>query len=288
LAEFARNSLGMNSVHIDPTGTNAGFQKFCSAKTSHEVPLAMASKRFPSNERQQCAEQLGASVQEHVLGLNAVTLVVQRRSIMQEAPLSRAQLFLALAAEIPDQKQDCKLVQNPYKTWSDISSDLPDTEIVVWGPSATSGTYSSFIDGALINGAKQNTCMQSLDSKVAGTLKKVAKAIRQDGAWKTLGEDDLEVAVRLHEAPNEIGIVGFTSAHRFKSHLKPLAVDGVAPTKLSLVDGSYPLSGRLYMYANEDALSENPTAAAFLKGLTDDAMIGSGGALTEQGLISVR
>ena len=65
--------------------------------------------------------------------------------------LTKEQLFLALASEVPDGD---KLVANPYKKWSDVDKTLPDVAITVYGPPPTSGTRDAFVELAMHEGCK--------------------------------------------------------------------------------------------------------------------------------------
>ena len=58
--------------------------------------------------------------------------------------LTKEQVFLALAKEVPD--KDGKLVANPNKMWTDIDPSLPAVKIEVLGPPPTSGTRDCFMN----------------------------------------------------------------------------------------------------------------------------------------------
>jgi len=47
------------------------------------------------------------------------------------------------------------LIENPYKTWKEVNSSLPETKIEVLGPPPTSGTRDAFAELALEGGARQ-------------------------------------------------------------------------------------------------------------------------------------
>ena len=68
------------------------------------------------------------------------------------------QVFLALAAQVPD--TDGKLIDNPYKNWSDIDKSLPNVKINVFGPPTTSGTRDSLHELFLEVGAKRDRCAE--------------------------------------------------------------------------------------------------------------------------------
>lgn len=68
--------------------------------------------------------------------------------------LTRKDLYLALAAEVPNPSGSETLIDNPYKTWKEVNSSLPDIKIEVLGPPPTSGTRDAFVELAMEGGAK--------------------------------------------------------------------------------------------------------------------------------------
>ncbi len=60
--------------------------------------------------------------------------------------LSRRDVYLALAKQIPDPANPSSLIANPNKTWKDVNSSLPATKIEVLGPPPTSGTRDAFVE----------------------------------------------------------------------------------------------------------------------------------------------
>ena len=47
------------------------------------------------------------------------------------------------------------LIENPYKKWSEVNPELPDTDIEVLGPPPTSGTRDAFVELAMEGGCKK-------------------------------------------------------------------------------------------------------------------------------------
>ena len=65
--------------------------------------------------------------------------------------LTIKQLWLALAKQVP---VDGKLVDNPYKNWSEIDPSLPNEKIEVLGPPPTSGTRDAFVELVMDKGCE--------------------------------------------------------------------------------------------------------------------------------------
>ena len=69
--------------------------------------------------------------------------------------VSRKELYLALAKNVPSPDGAEKLVANPYKTWKDINANLPATKIEVLGPPPTSGTRDAFVELVMDTGCEE-------------------------------------------------------------------------------------------------------------------------------------
>ena len=60
--------------------------------------------------------------------------------------LTRKDVYLALAKNVPDPANPTNLIPNPYTTWKDVNKSLPAAKIEVLGPPPTSGTRDSFVE----------------------------------------------------------------------------------------------------------------------------------------------
>jgi phosphate transport system substrate-binding protein len=76
------------------------------------------------------------------------------RPTTDQLDLSLRDIFLALAKDVPNPDGSETLVPNPYKTWKEVNSDLPDIAIEVLGPPPTSGTRDAFAELAMEGGCK--------------------------------------------------------------------------------------------------------------------------------------
>ncbi len=61
--------------------------------------------------------------------------------------LTREQLFLAVAKTVP---VNGRLVPNPYRRWKEVSPQLPDLPIIIYGPAPNHGTRDAFAALALV------------------------------------------------------------------------------------------------------------------------------------------
>ena len=71
-------------------------------------------------------------------------------------------VFLALAKQVP---VDGKLVDNPYKSWSEIDPALPNAAIEVLGPPPTSGTRDAFVELVMDKGCGEFAEIKALEGR---------------------------------------------------------------------------------------------------------------------------
>ncbi|NNU15217.1 hypothetical protein HK107_02620 [Parvularcula sp. ZS-1/3] len=271
-----------NKLRIDPQGSNAGIRALCSGAK----PLTLSSRRMARDEQSVCAETLGTRLSEFAIGNNGVVLVTYRETALPNFSVTREELFRALAKNVPD--ADCQLVPNEALTWRDVSERLPDVPIKVFGPSARHGTYSSFVDLALAKGAKRNSCHAALEAQEQGAMERTAKALRTDGVFVVMNEERSDLVLNLHKEQGALGILDYGASQRLKTHLQVVRVEGRAPTKLTLGDGSYPLASPLWMYLNDAAVDLDEDLKAFRNAFMAEEAIGPGGYLSRIGLIPAR
>jgi phosphate transport system substrate-binding protein len=99
--------------------------------------------------------------------------------------LTRKDIFLALAKDVPDPKGGENLVPNPYQTWKEVNASLPDQKITVLGPPPTSGTRDAFVELAMEGGAKEFGFIKAMKKKDKKKYKAVCHTVEKTGPmWK--------------------------------------------------------------------------------------------------------
>jgi phosphate transport system substrate-binding protein len=201
--------------------------------------------------------------------------------------LTKAQLFLALASEVPDGD---KLVPNPYKKWSEVDKALPDVAITVYGPPPTSGTRDAFVELAMHEGCKalgyfkkQKDTLSKDDFEKL--LKEKCTPMRQDGPFIEAGENDNLIVQRIEADPNAVGIFGYSFLYENQDKLQGVKIAGVAPSFDTIADHSYGLSRPLFIYVKNAHRKVIPGMNEFLAEYTSDEAMGDGGYLHERGLV---
>ena len=191
--------------------------------------------------------------------------------------LTLSQVFLALAAKVP---VDGKLVDNPYKMWSDIDPKLPKQKIEVLGPPPTSGTRDAFVEIAMEGG-----CKGVAGAKELGLAKKACHIIREDGAFIEAGENDNLIVQKLQANPSAVGIFGFSFLDQNADKIKGAMINGVPAEFEKIAAGDYPVSRSLYFYVKQQHVGVIPGIKEFVGEFTNENAWGPDGYLVDKGLI---
>ncbi len=283
VAENFGKTSGMKTPVVESTGTGGGLKLFCAGAGEAHPDFTNASRRIKKSEFEDCAKNGVTDIVEIKIGFDGLTLAASK-----EAPaikLTKQQIFMALARQVPD--KDGKLVDNPYKMWSDIDASLPAEKIEVLGPPPTSGTRDSFAELALEVGASKFESLAAMKKADVKAYDAVWKAVREDGAYVEAGENDNLIVQKLQANPAALGIFGFSFLEENSSTIKGLEIDGVVPSYETVASGDYKLARPLYVYAKKQHVGTIPGMAEFVAEYVSDKAIGADGYLSDKGLITL-
>ena len=170
---------------------------FCAGVGVEHPDITNASRRIKASEFEKCAKN-GITITEVKVGFDGIVLA-NAKSASRFAELTKKQIFLALAKEVP---VDGKLVDEPLpEVERHRSRRCRNAKIEVLGPPPTSGTRDAFVELAMEGGAKTFDA-QGLRKKDKKPFKAVAHAIREDGAFIEAGENDNLIVQKLEANPN--------------------------------------------------------------------------------------
>ncbi len=262
---------------VESTGTGGGMQIFCGGVGVDHPDITGASRSMRESEYAVCLENGVDSVTEVLIGYDGLSIAHARDAA--ELDLSKAQLFLALAAEVP---VDGEIVANPYTNWSEIDPSLPDLPITVFGPPPTSGTRDAFVELVMVEGCETFEAIEALEED---RMEEVCERMRQDGPFIEAGENDNLIVQRLNADHDALGIFGYSFLYENLDSLKAVAVEGVVPDEATIADGSYGVSRPLFFYIKNAHLGVIPGLVEFVTEYVSEASFGPGGYLSERGLI---
>jgi phosphate transport system substrate-binding protein len=217
------------------------------------------------------------------IGYDGIVLANSKKA--KPMKLSRKDIFLALAKEVPDPKGGETLVANPYRTWKDVNPSLPDKKIEVLGPPPTSGTRDAFVELAMESGAKKFGWLAALRKQDKKRFKGIAHTIREDGAYIEAGENDNLIVQKLDANPSALGIFGFSFLDQNTDKIQGSFVDGVQPTFEAIAAGVYPVSRPLFFYVKKAHIGVIPGMEGYLTEFTSEKAWGPDGYLADKGMI---
>ena len=283
VAEQFGKSTSFKTPKIESTGSGGGLKLFCAGVGVEHPDITNASRRIKQSEFERCAQNGVTEIIEVKIGYDGIVLANSKKA----APLklTRKDIYLALAKDVPDPGGAEKLVPNPYKTWKDVNSSLPAKAIKVLGPPPTSGTRDAFVELAMEGGAKKFAWIKAMKKTDKKKYKAIAHTIREDGAYVEAGENDNLIVQKLNANPDAVGIFGFSFLDQNMDKVQGSYVDGVQPEFEAIADGQYPVSRPLYFYVKKAHVDDIPGIKAYLEEFTSEKAWGEDGYLAEKGMI---
>ncbi|MCB1519850.1 MAG: substrate-binding domain-containing protein [Hyphomicrobiaceae bacterium] len=283
--EFAKK--GGTAPTVESTGTGGGMKIFCQGIGEQHPDITGASRAMKKSEMELCAKNGVTDVTEVLLGYDGLSVANSRKG--KKFSVTKQQLYMALAAKVP---VDGKLVDNPYKKWSDIDASLPDIAITAYGPPPTSGTRDAFVELVF-----HTTCKKAKEgywaevAKDKAALKKAVKSdctsMRTDGPFIEAGENDNLIVQRLDADANAVGIFGYSFLYENQDKLQAIQIGGVEPSMETIASGKYGISRPLYIYIKNPHRQVIKGMDDFIKEYVSEGAMSGEGYLAERGLVAL-
>ncbi|MEM6603478.1 MAG: substrate-binding domain-containing protein [Pseudomonadota bacterium] len=276
-AEYFGKKTGHKTPIIEATGTGGGMQAFCAGIGEATPDMSNASRRIKASEVKKCQAHGVTDILEIPLGFDGLVIAGARQKDGIRLNLTKEKIFRALAPRLP---VDGVLVPNPNKSWKDIDPSLPDREIKVLGPPPTSGTRDSFAEMVLEEG-----CKSIPGARALGLHKKACHAIREDGHWQDMGENDNLIVQKVNADPDNIGIFGFAYYNENKNLLRAANIHDVAPTFETIKNKDYAIARPLFVYVKREHFALKPSLKYFAYEFLSNDAAGDFGYLADRGLV---
>lgn len=280
VAEQFGKTTQFKTPKIESTGSGGGLKLFCAGVGVEHPDITNASRRIKKSEFEKCNTNGVKEIVEVKIGYDGIVLANSNK--VAPLKLTRKDIFLALAKDVPDPKGGGKLVPNPYKTWKDVDTSLPATKIEVLGPPPTSGTRDAFVELVMDKGCEEFDLIKNMDKK---DMKKACQTIREDGAFIEAGENDNLIVQKLEVNPDAVGIFGFSFLDQNSDRIQGSFVEGIEPTFEAIADGTYPVSRPLYFYIKKAHVGTIPGITEYVDEFTSDKAWGPDGYLADKGMI---
>jgi phosphate transport system substrate-binding protein len=282
VAEAFGKTSGKTPV-VESTGTGGGMKLFCSGVGEDKPDFTNASRRIKKSEFEDCAKNGVTEIVEIKVGFDGLSVAQSNKGKPFE--LTKTQLFLALAKNIPD--KDGNMIANPNKMWSDVDASLPATKIEVLGPPPTSGTRDSFAELAMSAGAEKIEVLKTLKANDVKAFDVIWKSMREDGAYVEAGENDNLIVQKLEANPDAVGVFGYSFLEQNALALNDIKIDGVGASYETIADGSYKMSRPLFIYAKKQHIGVIAGMAEFIAEYASEKALGPDGYLADKGLITL-
>jgi len=273
---FAKTSQFKAPV-VESTGTGGGFKLFCDGAGVDSPDVNDASRPITDGEKDTCAKNGVTGITEIKIGYDGIILAGASKGVAFD--ISLEQLWRATAKTVPVHG---KLVDNPYRKWSDIDPKLPNETIALFGPAPNHGTRDAFVELVM-----EPSCKKAPEIAALGKdeQKKVCGVIREDRVWTDVSEDYGLVMGKLAGNPKALAIFTFSYLDQNRDKIHAATVNGVAASLETISSGKYPLSRPLFIYVKNAHVAQIPGLAEFTSEYLSERAAGAEGYLADKGLI---
>lgn len=283
VAEQLGKTGGVKTPVVESTGTGGGMKLFCEGVGEKFPDGTNASRRMKIGEFEACQKNGVKDIIELMVGYDGLTMAFSKKA--QPLKLTRAQIFLALAKNVPG--PDGKLIPNPYKSWNQIDPSLPNKPIEILGPPPTSGTRDSLHELVMEPGAEQIPALKALKASDRKAFDAAWKTIRDDGPYVEAGENDNVIVQKLETNVNAFGVFGYSFLEENVAKVQGVTIDGVAPEMDTISTLKYGPSRELFVYIKKAHIGVVPGLDKFAAEYVSDKAASEGGYLEKKGLVPV-
>lgn len=282
VSEQFASSTDFPSPVVESTGTGGGMQIFCEGIGESHPDITGASRAMTTGEWELCQENGVESITQANIGSDGLSIAISRDN-ENEWDLTLAEVYQALAAQVP---VDGEWVDNPYTMWNEINSELPEVEILAYGPPPTSGTRDAFVELAMHAGCEELPYVQE-GGYDGDWIEENCSRMRQDGPFVEAGENDNLIVQRLTSDADAMGIFGYSFLYENEDALKAVSINGVQPDPDTIASGDYPISRPLFFYVKNAHRGVIPGLEEFIEEYMSEDAMAPGGYLTERGMVAL-
>lgn len=224
----------------------------CAEEPEKQPDVVVTSRRVRKDELKRCNRGRNGEVLETTFG--HIAIVVTRAKIGTPMQLSPRTLRLAVLKKVPAPDDRSRLIDNPYTHWNQIDPALEDRRIEVLGPSRDSPEFIVFAA----------TLLEPACEDLSSADKQICLGLREDGAYAEARFDNTFVRQRLWSDPNLVAIVDYRFYAANSGDLLGSLLEGAAPTRESIVAGSYIGARTLHAYVNRLRYRNIPRVSWFV------------------------
>jgi phosphate transport system substrate-binding protein len=276
VAEHFARSGPFPTPEVRATSTAEGFEKFCAGAGPDTPDISNASRPISDSESKACAANGVGKVATIKIGYDS--LIIANALAAPSFDITLRQLWRAAAANVPI---GGRWVANPYASWHDIDAALPDRPIKLIGPSLGHGTRDTFVELVM-----EPSCRASLAETrpPSGAAAASCGSVRTDGRWIDVSNLEL-VLGKLASNRDAMGVLTYSYLDQFRNRVRAATIEGIAPSRETIVAGRYPLSRLLLIYVKEAHLKSVTGLADYAAEFLSFCAAGAHGYLADEGLV---
>ena len=275
-ATIAAEAFGENFEFATPVveggGTGAGIKKFCEGVDESTLDIVTASRAMKDEEKAACVEAGVVDITEVKIGYDGIVFASDVNG--NSFALTPAIVYAAINKD------------SPAKTWKEVSSDLPEQNIMMLIPGTKHGTREVFDQKVIVQGCKDTGAYDILFATLndAKETEKACNVLRADAVVEIDG-DYTETLSRLKADATAVGVFGLSFYENNTDSLQVATVNGIVPSVDSISAGEYPVSRPLFFYVKNAHIELIPGLMEFAQYFVSDEMAGMDGKLVEYGLV---
>ena len=275
--QFGRSFSQFRAPVVGSGGTGGGFRQFCQGVGPNTIDIANASRPIRDGELKTCRDNGVNKIIEVMIGYDGIVFASRRDS--NSFALTTRHIYLATAARVP---QNGNIVNNPFTTWNQIDSSLPNQRIMLAIPASNHGTREVFEENGLQKGCADFPEVKALS---ADERRDVCNKVRTDGRVVEIAGDYTETLARLNADRDAVGVFGLSFYETNRDRLQVATVNGVTPSNQTIESGQYPISRPLFFYIKDAHIGVIPGLQEFARFYMSPQVSGANSPLEQAGLV---
>jgi len=231
--EFMNANPGVN-VTVGVSGTGGGFKKFCAGETA----ISNASRPIKQSEIELCQEN-GIPYEFVDVARDAITVVINKENTWAKE-LTAEQLTTIWGATSEGQ----------ITRWNQVDPNFPNQPINLYGPGSDSGTFDYFNEALLedVGGSRGDYTASEDDNILVRGVSRDRNALGYFGLAYYGENSDILDAVSISSEDTNGAFISPEDITNYK-----------------------PLSRKIFIYVNTDALASRPELESFVEFYLDTA-----------------
>jgi phosphate transport system substrate-binding protein len=234
---------------LEAASADAALRALCTGEPEERPKIVITSRRIRPDETKFCNRRGEDGLSEATLG--HVAVVVTRAKSGSPMQLSPDAVFRAIIKRFPAPGDPTRLVDNPYTHWNQIDPALEDRRIEVLGPARDSPEFTALLVALMEPACDKYSEIRALHDSDRSRYEQICHSVREDGAYIPGRFDSNFIQQRLWSDPGIVAVIDYSFYARNSADLLGSLLQGVAPTRESILDGSYVAARTLHLYVSQ-------------------------------------